>query len=116
MHGNVGSALEVHRAARYMTFCVWKLYYRRFLGPEKQNFHLVATGDGWKTRTSMPRCRTSTARLAPNALKKDFVAAYSAVKGDAIAAAALDVNTMQPRCPLATCASASRNAPDRQNA
>ena len=32
-----------------------------------------------------------------------MVAAYSAVKGDAMAAAALDVNTMQPRSFFCTC-------------
>jgi len=73
-------------------------------GGGRRAAHLVATGDGWKTSTSMPRWRTSTARLAPNVLRKLLVAAYSAVKGDAMAAAALDVNTMQPRWRLATCA------------
>jgi hypothetical protein len=51
----------------------------------------------------MPWCLTSTAKLAPKEDMKLLVAAYSAVKGEAIAAAALDVKTMQPLCFLATC-------------
>ena len=51
----------------------------------------------------MPRCLTSTARLAPKEEMKLFVAAYSAVKGEAMAAAALEVNTMQPRSFFCTC-------------
>ena len=51
----------------------------------------------------MPWCLTSTARLAPKEETKLFVAAYSAVKGEAMAAAALEVNTMQPRSFFCTC-------------
>lgn len=43
------------------------------------------------------------------------MAAYSAVKGEAIAAAALEVNTMQPRCFFCTCEhvpGASQRPPD----
>lgn len=49
------------------------------------------------TRTSMPRCRTSTASPAAKAERKDFVPAYRAVKGEQMAAAAEDVKTIAPR-------------------
>jgi hypothetical protein len=57
----------------------------------------VATGDGWKTSTSIPRCCTSEASPAPKEEMKLLVAAYSTVNGDGMAAAADDVNTKQPR-------------------
>ncbi len=69
---------------------------------EMERACLVLTGEGWNTRTSMPWCLTSTARLAPKEDMKLFVAAYSAVNGEAIDAAALDVNTMHPLSFLAT--------------
>ncbi len=53
----------------------------------------------------MPSSFTSAARLAPNAETKDFVAAYSTVNGDTMAAAAEEVYTKQPRSFLAFCAS-----------
>ncbi len=46
--------------------------------------------------TSMPKCFTSGARLAPKEDKKLFVAAYVTPKGDGIQAAADEVNTMHP--------------------
>lgn len=58
--------------------------------------HREATGDGWKTSTSMPCGFTSAARLAPNTLRKDLVAAYCTLKGEGMAAAADEVYTMQP--------------------
>ena len=59
--------------------------------------HLVLTGEGWITSTSIPWCRTSTARPAANADRNALVPEYSAVNGEQIAAAAEDVNTMPPR-------------------
>lgn len=50
----------------------------------------------------MPACRSSMAREAPKEDRNDFVAAYSAVIGETIAAAADDVNTTQPLSFLAT--------------
>lgn len=50
----------------------------------------------------MPWCLISTARLAPKDEMKLLVAAYSAVKGDAMAAAALEVKTMHPLSFFAT--------------
>lgn len=58
----------------------------------------------------MPWCRTSTAKLAPKDEMKLFVAAYSAVNGEAMAAAALDVNTMQPRSFFCTCQQVRKSA------
>ena len=46
--------------------------------------------------TSMPKCFTSGARLAPKEDKKLFVAAYVTPKGDGIQAAADEVNIVHP--------------------
>ena len=51
----------------------------------------------------MPWGLTSPARLAPNADRKLFVAAYSTEKGPGSMAAADDVNTKQPRSFFASC-------------
>lgn len=64
---------------------------------------LELTGEGWKTRTSMPRCLVSMARLAPKEDRKLLVAAYSTLKGEGMAAAAEDVYTKQPLCFFAVC-------------
>ena len=63
--------------------------------------HLEATGEGWKTSTSMPCGLISGARLAPNEEMKLLVAAYCTEKGLGMAAAAEDVKTTQPFCFLA---------------
>ena len=55
------------------------------------------------TRTSMPWCRTSTAKPAAKADKKALVPEYNVVNGEHMAAAAEEVNTIPPRFLLATC-------------
>ena len=65
--------------------------------------YLELTGEGWKTRTSMPRCLVSMAKLAPKEDRKLLVAAYRTLKGEGMAAAADDVYTKQPLSFLAVC-------------
>ena len=59
--------------------------------------HRVFTGDGCTSRTSIPWCLTSTANPAAKDERKALVAAYRVVKGEQIAAAADEVNTIPPR-------------------
>ena len=66
--------------------------------------HLLATGEGCATKTSMPWCLTSGAKLAPKADMKHLVAAYTAPKGEGIQAAADEVKTIQPFSFLSICA------------